>query len=42
VETQAQLDWLRSHGCEQAQGYLLARPQPFAAMIASLGPPPAK
>jgi diguanylate cyclase (GGDEF)-like protein/PAS domain S-box-containing protein len=37
VETQAQFDWLRGRGCEQAQGYLLARPQPFAEMIASLG-----
>jgi diguanylate cyclase (GGDEF)-like protein len=26
VETQAQLDFLRSEGCERAQGYLLARP----------------
>jgi diguanylate cyclase (GGDEF)-like protein len=28
VETQEQLDWLSSIGCEQAQGYLLGRPLP--------------
>jgi diguanylate cyclase (GGDEF)-like protein len=26
VETQAQLDWLRSAGCTEAQGYLIGRP----------------
>jgi diguanylate cyclase (GGDEF)-like protein len=26
VETQAQLDWLRSAGCTEAQGYLISRP----------------
>ncbi len=26
VETQAQLDWLRSAGCSEAQGYLISRP----------------
>ena len=28
VETQDQLDRLRDHGCDQAQGYLFARPLP--------------
>jgi signal peptidase I len=28
VETEAQLDFLRSHQCTQAQGYLLGRPAP--------------
>ncbi|MFT4198991.1 MAG: EAL domain-containing protein [Pseudoxanthomonas sp.] len=32
VETQAELDWLRSNGCEQVQGYLLGRPQTLAAL----------
>ncbi|MGB8692425.1 MAG: EAL domain-containing protein, partial [Steroidobacteraceae bacterium] len=26
VEEQAQLDWLRAHGCDEVQGFLLARP----------------
>ncbi|WP_159015512.1 EAL domain-containing protein [Cognatiluteimonas profundi] len=28
VETAEQLDFLRAHGCDQAQGYFLARPMP--------------
>jgi len=36
VETQEQLQWLRAHGCDLAQGYLLARPQPFEQMLAGL------
>jgi EAL domain-containing protein (putative c-di-GMP-specific phosphodiesterase class I) len=36
VETQAQLDWLRAHGCGEAQGYLLAKPAPFEEMLAKL------
>ena len=28
VETDAQLDFLRRVGCDQAQGYLLGRPMP--------------
>lgn len=39
VETSAQLEWLRSHDCDEVQGYLLARPEPFEQMIARLKPP---
>ncbi len=28
VETEAQLDYVREHGCDTAQGYLYARPEP--------------
>ncbi|MGQ9658567.1 MAG: EAL domain-containing protein [Thermochromatium sp.] len=28
VETEEQADFLRRHGCRQAQGYLYGRPQP--------------
>jgi EAL domain-containing protein (putative c-di-GMP-specific phosphodiesterase class I) len=28
VETQAQLDWLKSANCSEAQGYLISRPLP--------------
>jgi len=31
VETQDQLDWLSSNNCNQAQGYLIARPMPLDA-----------
>ena len=37
VETPAQLDWLRAHGCDQVQGYLLARPAPFDEVMAAIG-----
>ena len=36
VETQAQFDWLQAHNCDEVQGYLLARPMPFAQLVASL------
>lgn len=32
VETRAQLEFLRSHGCEHAQGYLISRPLDAAAV----------
>ena len=37
VETQAQLDFLRVHGCDRVQGYLFSRPLPPGAMTAWLG-----
>ncbi len=43
VETEGQLAWLLAHGCAEVQGYLLARPMPFDAMIEHLrgtGPVP--
>lgn len=33
VETRAQLDWLRVHGCADAQGYLVARPMSLSEFI---------
>lgn len=36
VETQGQLDWLRNKGCDEVQGYLLARPLPYLETIAAL------
>ncbi|WP_434665603.1 EAL domain-containing protein [Paraburkholderia sp. A3BS-1L] len=36
VETPEQLDFLREAGCHQAQGYLLARPQPAELLSAYL------
>ncbi len=32
VETREQLEFLRSHGCDFIQGYLLSKPQPLAAI----------
>jgi EAL domain-containing protein (putative c-di-GMP-specific phosphodiesterase class I) len=37
VENDAQLQWLRAHGCDQVQGYLLGRPAPLAQVLAALG-----
>ena len=37
VETAEQLDILRLSGCDQAQGYLLARPNPAADVPAVIG-----
>jgi len=33
VETEAQLSWLRQRGCTYAQGYFIAPPMDFAALI---------
>lgn len=44
VETAAQLDYLRQHGCDELQGYFFSRPVPAAEMGALLreacGPAP--
>ena len=37
VETEAQREFLRRAGCDRYQGYLLARPQPVADWLQSLG-----
>lgn len=37
VETQAQLDFLVSHGCDLVQGYLMARPQDSATVVELFG-----
>jgi diguanylate cyclase (GGDEF)-like protein len=36
VETQAQFEYLKGHGCEVFQGFLFARPMPLAAVSAWL------
>jgi diguanylate cyclase (GGDEF)-like protein len=33
VESDAQLAWLRDHGCRYVQGYAVARPQPLAVFL---------
>lgn len=41
VETQAQVDFLASHGCHSMQGYFYSRPQPVAAWLTALSQPTA-
>lgn len=36
VEEQGEYDWLRRHGCDQAQGFCIARPAPLEEVLASL------
>jgi EAL domain-containing protein (putative c-di-GMP-specific phosphodiesterase class I) len=36
VETEAQLEWLRANGCDEVQGYLMARPAPFDEILSGL------
>jgi EAL domain-containing protein (putative c-di-GMP-specific phosphodiesterase class I) len=36
VETEAQAEYLRHHGCEQGQGYLFARPMPAGELAVLL------
>ncbi len=33
IETEQQLAWLRARGCDEMQGYLLGRPQPFEVLL---------
>ncbi len=37
VETQAQMDFLKAHGCDEMQGYLISRPVPAAEFVRLLG-----
>lgn len=39
VETEAQADWLTEHGCDCAQGYRFARPEPLEALLDRLRKP---
>ena len=41
VETTSQRDWLLQHGCDVAQGYLIAKPMAGEALGAFLAPAPA-
>jgi diguanylate cyclase (GGDEF)-like protein/PAS domain S-box-containing protein len=36
VETDEQLQWLRERGCDELQGFLLGRPQPFEVLLPKL------
>ncbi|MFC0676546.1 EAL domain-containing protein [Lysobacter korlensis] len=36
VETEQQRDWLRERGCEELQGYLWGKPQPFETLLPAL------
>ena len=41
VETVQQHEWLLARGCDEIQGYLLGRPQPFEQLLPALLAPPA-
>ncbi|MDB6163389.1 MAG: hypothetical protein JWL98_821, partial [Xanthomonadaceae bacterium] len=41
VETEQQLAWLSERGCDELQGFLLGRPQPFDALLPKLLKAPA-
>ncbi|WP_431472814.1 bifunctional diguanylate cyclase/phosphodiesterase [Luteimonas dalianensis] len=41
VETRPQQDWLRARGCDEFQGFLLARPVPFEELLKRLSTDPA-
>jgi len=41
IETEAQLDFLRRHGCDQGQGYYFSPPRPAEALTAWLADRPA-
>jgi len=36
VETEEQFEWLRERGCDEIQGFLLGRPEPFAVTLAAI------
>jgi diguanylate cyclase (GGDEF)-like protein len=38
IETEAQATWLLEHGCRLGQGYLVARPGPFADLLIGIDP----
>ena len=42
VETVEVLDSLRAMGCDEVQGFLLAKPMPLDRLITWLAPPPAR
>jgi EAL domain-containing protein (putative c-di-GMP-specific phosphodiesterase class I) len=37
VETEAQLNWLRAHRCDEAQGFLFASPMPAHNILSRFG-----
>ena len=41
VELGEEVEWLRANGCDGVQGYLFARPAPFAEMLRALARLPA-
>ena len=38
VETEQQASWLRERGCDELQGFLLGRPQPFETLLPQILP----